>query len=127
MLISDLAQSENIPKKFLEQILLELKNEGILHSKKGKGGGYYLAKHPKSVTMGQIIRCIDGPLAPVPCVSVTAYGACTECRDEMTCGIRMVMKTVRDSIADILDHKSIESVIEWIEQQKIQSSAMYYI
>src|SRR3954451_7453329 len=103
ILISDLARDERIPKKFLELILLALRNNGILQSKKGKGGGYYLGKSPKSVSMGQVIRILEGPLAPVPCVSETAYAACDECESEELCGIRMVMKDVRDAIAKILD------------------------
>ena len=73
ILISDLARYERIPKKFLELILLSLKNNGVLQSKKGKGGGYYLGKHPKEISIGNVIRILDGPLAPVPCVSESAY------------------------------------------------------
>lgn len=115
ILIADLARDEAIPKKFLEAILLALKNNGILQSKKGKGGGYYLGKHPKSVTFGQIIRVMEGPLAPVPCVSETAYAKCSECGDEMTCGIRVVMKDVRDAMSKILDGTSLADVLEKID------------
>src|SRR5216684_7539172 len=86
MLIADLAERENIPRKFLEAILLELKNAGVLHSKKGKGGGYVLAKNPAEIVLGDVIRTIDGPLAPIPCVSERAYARCEECVDEATCG-----------------------------------------
>ncbi|HUJ79710.1 MAG TPA: Rrf2 family transcriptional regulator [Nitrospiria bacterium] len=103
VLISDLAEREAMPKKFLEQILLELKHHGILQSKKGKGGGYFLGKNPNAITLGQVIRLIDGPLAPVPCVSQTAYRRCDTCTDEATCGVRIVMKEVRDAIATVLD------------------------
>lgn len=115
ILIADLAREERIPKKFLEAILLALKNSGILHSKKGKGGGYYLGKHPKLITFGQAIRIMEGPLAPVPCVSETAYAACGECNNEMTCGIRLVMKDVRNAIADILDGTTLADVLEKID------------
>lgn len=108
VLIADLAENERIPKKFLEAILLQLKNVGILSSRKGKGGGYSLGKSPSEISIGQIVRILDGPLAPVECVSVTAYRPCTECHDENTCGIHLVMKDVRDAIADILDHTSLE-------------------
>jgi Rrf2 family protein len=118
ILISDLARDERIPKKFLELILLALRNNGILQSKKGKGGGYYLGKSPKSVSMGQVIRILEGPLAPVPCVSETAYAACDECESEELCGIRMVMKDVRDAIAKILDTTSLADVLEKIENAK---------
>lgn len=110
-LIADLAEQEQIPKKFLELILLQLKNAGILGSRKGKGGGYFLAKDPDQITMGSAIRVLDGTLAPVPCVSETAYQKCTECADEESCGIRLVMKDVRDAVADILDNTSLKEVL----------------
>src|SRR5262245_47684867 len=88
MLISEIARKEGIPKKFLELILLELKNQGILQSKKGKGGGYFLSRPPESVSIGSVIRYMVGPLAPVPCVSETAYMPCDECTDEKTCRVR---------------------------------------
>ena len=103
ILISDLAGSEGIPRKFLEAILLQLKNHGILMSKKGKGGGYFLNRAPQTINLGQVIRIVDGPLAPLPCVSLTAYTRCDECVDEKTCNIRRVMKEVRDSTARILE------------------------
>ena len=115
ILISDLAREERIPKKFLEAILLALKNSVILQSKKGKGGGYYLGKHPKTITFGQAIRVMEGPLAPVPCVSETSYASCPECENEQTCGIRLVMKEVRDAIAGILDGTSLADVLDKIE------------
>src|SRR5260221_7848840 len=94
ILISDIAAPERIPHKFLELILLELKNHGLLHSKKGKGGGYFLAREPRAISVGQVVRFLDGPIAPLPCVSKTAYMRCHECRDERTCGIRLVMQEV---------------------------------
>ena len=107
VLISEMAQAEYIPKKFLEHILLELKKHGILTSRMGKGGGYSLAKTPDKIYLGQIIRVLDGPLAPVQCVSKFAYVRCVECKDERTCEIRKVMKHVRDATAHILDHTSL--------------------
>jgi len=115
ILIADLAREENIPKKFLEAILLSLKNNGILHSRKGKGGGYYLGRHPSSITFGQAVRIMEGPLAPVPCVSETAYAPCTECQNEQTCGIRLVMKDVRDAIAKILDGTTLADALEKVD------------
>jgi Rrf2 family protein len=112
VLISDLAHRERIPKKFLELILLDLKKQGILQSKKGKGGGYFLGKPPEAIAMGQVIRILDGPLAPLPCVSQTAYMKCQECKDEKTCGIRMVMQQVRDSTASILDGTSLADLMQ---------------
>jgi len=116
--IADLAQREGIPKKFLESILLTLKNRNILYSLKGKGGGYVLARPPNEISMGEIVRHLDGPLAPVPCVSKTAYRRCEECEDERTCGIRLVMKRVRDSIADILDGTNLEDVLNMIDEAR---------
>lgn len=115
VLIADLARDERIPKKFLETILLALKNNGILHSKKGKGGGYSLGRHPRAITFGQAIRVMEGPLAPVPCVSETSYATCSECDNELTCGIRIVMKDVRDAMAKILDGTSLEDALERID------------
>ncbi|HEX9024014.1 MAG TPA: Rrf2 family transcriptional regulator [Geobacteraceae bacterium] len=112
VLISDLAKEERIPKKFLELILLALKNNGVLQSKKGKGGGYYLGKPPREISLGNVVRILDGPLAPVSCVSETAYASCQECLDERTCGIRLVMKDVRDAIANILDGTSLADMLE---------------
>ncbi len=113
--IAELAAQERIPKKFLEAILLELKNKGLLHSKKGKGGGYRLAKRPEAISLGDVIRALDGPLAPLPCVSRTAYRRCEECDDEATCGIRAVMSEVRDATALILDHASLAAVLRRME------------
>ena|SRR5579871_6563698 len=110
MLISDLAEQEGIPKKFLELILLELKHHGILQSKKGKGGGYFLGKPPELISLGDVVRTLDGPLAPIACVSHTAYRRCEECPDEETCGIRMVMQEVRDSTSSILDSTTLADV-----------------
>ena len=116
VLISDLAEKEGIPKKFLEQILLELKKHGTLQSRKGKGGGYFLGKAPESVTFGQIIRILDGPLAPVPCVSQMAYQRCEECKDEATCGIRMAMKEARDAISTVLDGVTLSDALKKMER-----------
>jgi Rrf2 family protein len=111
ILIAELAEKEGIPKKFLELILLDLKNHGLLQSKKGKGGGYFLRRKPEAIKVGRVVRVLDGPLAPVPCVSQTAYIPCDECPDEQTCGIRIVMKEVRDAMADVLDNTSLADVL----------------
>ena len=116
VLISALAQRERIPKKFLEYILLQFKNSGVLQSRKGKGGGYFLAKPPTEISVGNAIRILEGPLAPVACVSETAYQRCTEC-DEATCGIRLVMKDVRDAMAEILDHTSLQDMLNRSEEE----------
>lgn len=116
ILIAELAQRERIPKKFLELILLDFKNKGFLQSKKGKGGGYALAKSPTMITVGQVLRAVDGPIALIPCVSQTAYVRCVECPEETTCGIRLVMKEVRDATARIVDRTSLADVIRRVEQ-----------
>ena len=107
--IKDLSSREQIPSKYLEQILLTLKNAGLLHSRMGIGGGYYLAKAPEEISLGQIIRVLDGPLAPIRCVSQMAYEPCG-CPDERTCGLRMIMGDVRNAIADILDNTTLAEV-----------------
>ena len=107
VLVSELAEREQIPKKFLEAILLDLKRHGLVHSKKGKGGGYLLSRRPAEITIGQVIRVLDGPLALVPCASQTAYRRCEECIDEQTCGVRQAMKEVRDATARILDNTTL--------------------
>lgn len=109
--IADLAQQERIPKKFLEAILLSLKNHGLLQSRKGQGGGYLLARDPRQIYLGQIVRMFDGPLAPVPCASQTAYVRCDDCQDEASCGVRLAMKEVRDATARILDHLSLATLL----------------
>jgi Rrf2 family protein len=109
MQIKDISKRANIPSKFLGQILLELKNAGLLQSKMGFGGGYYLAKPPSEISIGFIVRVLDGPLAPIRCVSQMAYEPC-DCPDEKTCGLRMVMGDVRNAIAEILDNSSLATV-----------------
>ena len=109
--IKNLSEWENIPQKYLEQILLALKNAGLLNSKKGMHGGYYLAKEPHEITLGQIVRVLDGPLAPIRCVSQIAYEPC-DCLDEDTCGLRMIMLDVRNAIANILDNTSLADMRE---------------
>lgn len=109
--IAELAEQERIPRKFLELILLELKNNGILQSKKGKGGGYRLGKDPEVISLGEVIRALDGPVAPLSCVSRTAHRPCEECDDETTCGLRAVMNNVRDAAASILDSTSLVDLL----------------
>ena len=112
--IKEIAEREKIPAKFLEQILLTLKNAGLLHSKMGIGGGYYLAKAAGEISLGQIIRVLDGPVAPIRCVSQMAYESCG-CPDEEACGLRLVMFDVRNAMANILDNTSLADVTDRIE------------
>src|SRR5262245_3722398 len=110
MLIADLAERQQLPKKFLEAILLELKRHGLLGSKKGKGGGYFLGREPSEITLGQVIRILDGPLALIPCVSQTAYMRWEECINENACGVRLAMKEVRDATAGIVGHMTLDAL-----------------
>lgn len=107
VLISDISEKEQIPKKFLEAILLDLKKFGILGSKKGKGGGYYLMKDPKTVTAATLIRVLDGPIAMLPCVSLNFYERCEDCPDEAACNLHHFLADVRDSTLDMLQGKNL--------------------
>ncbi len=109
-LAAAIAAENQIPRKFLDAILLELRNAGILNSKKGKGGGYHLARPADKITAGQIIRILDGPLAPIACASRTAYRRCADCPDEDACAVRDLMLDVRDAMALILDRTSIAAL-----------------
>ncbi|MCJ8164081.1 Rrf2 family transcriptional regulator [Pontibacter sp. E15-1] len=121
VIISDIAEKERIPRKFLEAILVDLKTNGVLQSVRGKNGGYYLSKSPGEVSVGNVIRMIDGPLAPIPCVSHLYYRKCDECIDEATCEIRIVMKKVRDATAEILDNtflSDLETISGLVEEER---------
>ncbi|RDI12209.1 RrF2 family transcriptional regulator [Flavobacterium sp. AG291] len=110
VLISDISEKEQIPKKFLEAILLDLKKFGILGSKKGKGGGYYLMKDPKTVSAATLIRVLDGPIAMLPCVSLNYYEKCDDCPHEDKCSLHRFMADVRDSTLNILQQKSLHDL-----------------
>ena len=110
--IQEIADRQHIPKKFLEAILLELRNAKILHSKKGKGGGYYLYKKPQDVNLIEIIRLMDGAIAMLPCVSLNYYEPCEECRDEKMCGIRDAFLGVRDETLRILSESTLEHIVK---------------
>lgn len=111
VLSADIARREHIPAKFLELILLALKRDGLVVSRQGRGGGYRLALPPADVAVGRAVRVLDGPLAPLPCVSRTAYQRCEECHDEQSCAIRLVMEDVREATARILDHTSLADLL----------------
>ena len=108
-MIADIADEAGVPRKFLEQILLELRKRGILRSQRGRNGGYQLAKSPKDISFADIIRVTDGPLALAPCVSVTAYHRCEDCEDEKTCAIRKVLLAARDATAQVLESQTLAS------------------
>ncbi|TRX38996.1 RrF2 family transcriptional regulator [Flavobacterium restrictum] len=108
--ISDIAKAENISLKFLESILLLLKNSGFLGAKKGKGGGYYLIKEPKDINMAKVYRILEGPIALLPCASHNFYEKCTDCTDEATCAVRKLMMEVRDNTLMILENNSLADI-----------------
>jgi len=131
MLISQLSKDEVIPRKFLEQILLSLKGLGLVSSRKGRGGGYLLVHPPEQITLASVIRMIEGPLAPLPCASETRFRKCDECIDIETCGTRMVMKEVRDAMAQILERTTLGSVCQKVEaarqRQRSPKALTYHI
>ncbi len=111
MSIAEVAAAERIPKKFLEQILLDLKRQGLVASRRGKAGGYLLLKQPDSITFGEILRTIEGPIAPLPCLSRTAYRRCEDCVDESECEIRMVFSRVAEATRAVLDATTLAGAI----------------
>lgn len=112
IVILTIAKSTKIPRKFLENILLELKKAGFLGSKMGKGGGYYLMKSPSEIKLSAIIRMFNGPIAYLPCVSLNYYEKCAECEDEIACGIHFVMLQHRNEALKILENKSIQDILD---------------
>lgn len=111
VLISEISKEKKIPIKFLETILLELKQAGVLDSKKGKGGGYYLVQNPKKITLAKAIRLVGGPIALIPCVSLNFYEKCADC-DEATCGLFKTMKVTRDATLKILEKKTLLELMD---------------
>jgi Rrf2 family protein len=107
----DIARANNIPKKFLDAILGELRNAGLVHSRKGPGGGYRLARAPTEIKIGHVIRVIDGPLAPIACASRTAYQPCQDCRDIAACTVRLLMAQVRDAMSEVLDRLTLADMV----------------
>ena len=112
--IQTISQLQNIPKRFLEQILNDLKSAGLLQSKRGGGGGYRLKLPPEKITLAEVIRFIEGPLAPVSCVSERFYERCS-CPDEEKCGIRSVMKEVREAIVKFLEEVTVAQLCERVK------------
>lgn len=111
LMVQEIADQQNVPKKFLELILVELKRHGFVYSQRGRSGGYSLARPADTITFGQVIRAMDGPLAPLPCASVTGYRRCADCTDERTCAIRKLMRRVRDAMADIVDRTTLADAL----------------
>jgi len=115
VLIADIAEREGIPRKFLELILGELKQHGVLQSRKGRGGGYLLAKKPDAITIASVLRVLDGPIAPVPCLSRTAYQRCAECRNEEVCGVRLVFKEAHAASIAVLENTTLSDMVRRVE------------
>lgn len=111
VLIQQIADAENISKKFLESILLSMRKAGFLGSKKGKGGGYYLIKEPSEIKMAAVIRTLEGPIALLPCVSLNFYEKCGDCPTEDDCSLHMLMVEVRDQTLSVLEYKTLQDLI----------------
>lgn len=111
LLIANISDQAEIPRKFLEQILLDLKRAGYVMSRRGKIGGYYLLKQPGEIFFGDVLRLIDGPVAPLPCLSKIAYRRCEDCKDERSCEIRRVFGRVADATRAVLDTTSLGSIL----------------
>jgi len=118
ILAAEIAENERIPHKFLEAILLDLKNAGYLRSKRGRRGGYFLNRKPEEVSLARVMRLFDGPIALLPCVSLNYYERCEECKDEKTCGIRAVFLLIRDQTLETLEENSMAAILEREEQLK---------
>ena len=118
--IQEIAEEQKIPKKFLEAILLELRKAQILHSKKGKGGGYYLYKKPEDVNLIEIIRLMDGAIAMLPCVSLNYYEPCEECINEHLCGIRDAFLSVRDATLKVLSEHNLAQIVKLKRKKELK-------
>mgnify|MGYP001339339009 CR=1 FL=1 len=123
LFISDIAEQQRIPKKFLEQILLDLKHHGIVASRRGKAGGYLLLKKPSEITFGEVLRIIEGPIAPLPCLSRMAYRRCEDCQGEENCEVRRVFARVAEATRAVLDTTTIADCIAPGAQSDIQALA----
>ncbi len=121
--IGDIAARQNIPVKFLEQILLALKRQGFVQSRKGPGGGYLLARAPREITLGAVVRAMDGPLAPMSCVSVSGFMECG-CPDPETCGLRAIWKEARDALAEVLDGTTFADIRQRDERRRLERSGI---
>ena len=118
VLIADLAKGANVPRKFLEFILLSLRKGGLLQSRVGKGGGYTLALPAHRITVGAIVRILEGDFAPLQCLSSTNHAVCEECQDEATCGIRLTLSDVNDALTNVMDKLTLADMIERSESAR---------
>jgi len=116
--IEQIAAGAGVPRKFLEHILLDLKRKGIVESRRGRAGGYVLVKRPSEITIGTILRAIDGPIAPLPCISRTAYRRCSDCKDEKTCSVRRLFADTYSSILKLWEGTTLEQALAPKSPQK---------
>ncbi len=123
--VADIAKANSVSKKFLDHILAELRHAGVVYSKKGKAGGYALARPAHEIRVGTIVRALDGPLAPISCASVTAYRACNDCADMKTCPVRLIMLEARNAIASVLDNRTLAEMRALADRDERQ--LMYHI
>ncbi|HEY5997128.1 MAG TPA: Rrf2 family transcriptional regulator, partial [Candidatus Deferrimicrobiaceae bacterium] len=121
ILIAELAERENIPKKFLEAILVALRKGGVLKSRIGKGGGYLLAVPPQEITVGRVVSILEGEFAPLPCLSETHVTRCEECDDQESCGIRLVMWDVKHAVTSVMDAVSVADMVERSKAVRMRS------
>ena len=124
--VRQIAAEADVPVKFLEAILVELRKAGIVASKRGAQGGHALARSARTIMVGDIIRTLDGPLAPILCASVTAYRACTDCPHPQTCALRALMGDVRDAMSDVVDHRSLHQLLadaRRLERKRLRAMA----
>jgi Rrf2 family protein len=119
--LQQIADTQKIPRKFLELIMLDLKSLGIVRSVRGPKGGYRLTRHPRGITFGEVVRGLEGPIALVPCASVNFYKKCNDCHDEATCAIRRLFMQIRDRSVDLLNSVSLEDGARW--ELRISDSA----
>lgn len=108
----EIANAQNIPKKFLEQILIELKKGGFANSKQGAGGGYYLMKDPAKISLAEIYRMFEGAIAMLPCVSEKFYETCDDCDDEKTCGLKVTFAKIRDQTYELLSNQTVQTLLD---------------
>lgn len=116
VLIGELAEREAIPRKFLEAILRELKQHGLLSAQRGRNGGYRLQRRAEDITLASVIRALDGPIAPVPCLSRTAYQRCSECKSERACGVRLVLRDLYEATASVLERTTLADLLRRTQQ-----------
>lgn len=126
-LSTEIAEREGIPQKFLEAILRELRQHGMLQAQRGPRGGYRLRKPPEGIALADVIRALDGPLAPVPCLSRTAYERCAECKSERTCGVRLVLGDLHEATAKILENTTLADLVQRTQQaSEVRSENLRY-